>query len=163
MARRVRHRPVASAHPPPDVMTVEEIRYWLGALTEKYGWGNAGLARTLGTKPTYIYGKARGTKWIYRTEQLRFSKVLKRIIAGELVYRRGQRIYVLSGCQLADHPVPLPQPVRYEFDFKGGMLQRILARKAGTSTVPSFKKALENAGRWRECTFPEEERRERDT
>lgn len=161
MARRVRHRPVASAHPPPDVMTVEEIRYWLRALTDKYGWGPTGLASALGTKHTYIWGKAHGTAWIYRTEQLRFSKVLKRIIAGELVHSPGY--YVRATCKLADHPVPLPQPVRYEFDYKGGMLQRILARKAGTSTVPSFKKALENAGRWRECTFPEEERRERDT
>lgn len=143
-------------------MTVEEIRYWLDALLHKHGWGPNGLARTLGTKtPGAIINKAKGESWIYRTEQLRYSRVLKRIIAGELVYRPAQ--YILAGCQLVDHPVPLPQPVRYEFNFQVGNLRRFLPRMAGTSTVPSFQGALKNASRWRDCTFPEDERRERDT
>ena len=146
--------------PPPGVMTVEEIRYWLGALRTKHGWGVAGLARALGCSPGSVYGKTKGSSWIFRTEQLRFSRVLKRIIAGELVYRPGE--YILAGCVLADHPVPLPQPVRHEFDFVTGKLIRFLPRTEGQSTVPSFQAALKNAGRWRECTFPEDERRERD-
>lgn len=156
--------------PPPGVMTAEEIRYWLNVLTRKYGWSPIALGRVLGMKhPQGIYGKRKGTHWIYRTEQLRFSRVLKRIIDGELIFvpwvRKRVEVFpaVPGHAVLADHPVPLPQPVRYEFDFKAGMLQRILWRKRGTSTIPSFKKALQNAGRWRDCTFPEEERRERDT
>lgn len=143
-------------------MTEEEIRYWLNALLYKHGWGPRGLARTLGMRDMTggVINKASGRSWIYRTEQLRFSRVLKRIIAGELVYRPAE--YILAGCKLVDHPVPLPQPVRHEFNFQTGKMVRILPRQQGTSTVPSFQAAMKNAGRWRDCTFPEDERRERD-
>lgn len=153
---------LAYVKPPPGVMTAEEIRYWLNALLTVHGWTPTGLGRTLGMKhpAQHIPGKANGTNWLYRTEQLRFSRVLKRIISGELVHR--PYTHILSGCRLADHPVPLPQPVRYEFDPQVGKVVRILPRREGTSTVPSFQTALKNAGRWRECTFPVEERRERD-
>lgn len=149
---------------PPGVMTVEEIRYWLLALPAKHGWEKLALSRTLGIKDRTsgsIRGKARGTQWIYRTEQKRFSQVLKRIIAGELVcvpWQRAVRGYAV----IADHPVPLPQPVQYQFSFKRGLVSKVLPRHERVSRVPSFRTAMKNAGRWRECTFPEDERRERD-
>lgn len=92
------------------------------------------------------------------------SRILPRIISGELICRRS--INRKGGADLAEHPVPLPQPARGAFNLKTGKVERILPRMKGQSTVPSFQAALKDAGRWRDCTFTEEElkeRRERDT
>ena len=107
--------------PPPDVMTVEEIRYWLTMLMVKYGWGPVPIERTLGMGagrwPGYtVKGKASGVNWIYRSEQIRWSKVLKRIIAGEIAYEPARKWRVV----VVDFPRPLPQPQRHAFDMLRG-------------------------------------------
>lgn len=157
--------------PADDVMSVNEIRYWLKEIPEKHGWRQHAFARALGTKYSEILKKVSGKSWIYRTEHLRYSRVLKRIISGELICDPGtprkRKIVIIPRIPphavVATNPRPLPQPVRSTFDFATGKLAHIYPRREKESPIPSFQTALKNAGRWRECTFPVEERRERDT
>jgi len=139
----------------PDVMSQQEIRWWIQELRRR-GWRQNCLGRTLGlANPRSVWRKADGREWIYRSEQIRMSYVLRRIISGELVQLEGGKRGRpdLNGrvakAVIADHPQPLHQPPQFHID---------LARRAQVSWVipgppppalPNFRTLLENPRQWR--------------
>lgn len=127
---------------PPDCMSCEEIRFWLRELREHHHYGHKTLVRALGARnETSLRRKADGRAWIYPTEQTRWSAVLKRIISGELKYIPPlQR----KGCfVIADHPVPLVQPLRMNFDLRTGKVSQRSRLELPAPTLPSFRTLLE--------------------
>jgi hypothetical protein len=112
--------------PPPDVMSQAEIREWLTFLRVNYGHRHL---RRLLVCPGWRK-KADGREWIYPTQQVRFSHVLKRIIAGE----------VPEYC-----PRIIPRP-RINFDIKTGRFT-IAPPEPPRPKLPSFKQLLENPPR----------------
>ena len=138
--------------PPPDVMSCDEIRWWLKALTTRYHWQKKPLARLLGTERTRFYDKITGKRWLFPSEQIRYSHILKRIISGELVLIPGRR----GGCPpkwpgkvvIADFPVPLAQPPRFRFDLRTGKVERPSPHETPGPALPSFKTLLDNPEKW---------------
>jgi hypothetical protein len=140
---------------PPDCMSCDEIRWWITELLDHHGWPNMALARTLGLKyPTNLRGHASGRVWLWPTRQMRFSRVLKRIISGELVCRRLKYYKTAfpgwSGVAvIADHPVPLKMRPKMQFDLKTGRLSQVSVFERPAAKLPSFKTLLDNPERWR--------------
>jgi len=149
--------------PPPHVMSQQEIRWWIQELRRR-GWRQSCLGRTLGlANPRNVWRKADGREWIYRSEQIRMSYVLRRIISGELVQLEGREIKGafpgrVARAVLADRPEPLHQPAQFHID---------LARRARVSWVipppplpalPNFKTILENVQPWESTPWPGTER-----
>jgi hypothetical protein len=102
-----------------------------------------------------VGAKASGKAWISGTEQIRMSYVLKRIISGELVCIPGKPGRAKGGgyqpgnAVLADHPVPLRQPLKMVFYFKLGRLRMVPVREPPGQSLPSFKTELNNPPKWK--------------
>jgi hypothetical protein len=132
--------------PPKDCMSCEEIRFWLGELRYRHGYGWLSLCRVLGVQlknDSRLRRKADGRSWIYPTEQTRWSAVLKRIISGELKYV--PPVMLPGKFVLADHPVPLVQPLRMNFDFRTGKVTQRSRLELPAPTLPSFRTLLERS------------------
>lgn len=136
-------------HAPPGTMSCDEIRWWLAELRRR-GWGTKVMGRTLGMKACHtVWQLLTPKRWIYPTEQIRFSEVLKRIIAGELVCvpgRGGGGPKAKNNAVVAEHPVPLAMPNRYTVDLKTGRLT-ITPSRPPDWRLPTFQTLLKNAPR----------------
>lgn len=122
-------------------MSCAEIRWWLAELRRR-GWREATLGHALGAY-SHIDDKARGTNWIYPSEQIRFSHRLHKIIAGEIVIGHNK-----SGLRqvpmLAAHPVPIPTPMKMVFDMKVGRCRLVPQVRFPENPLPIFSTALDN-------------------
>jgi len=130
-------------------MSVEEIRWWLTELLDR-GWGRNVLARTLGlTQERTLRAKASGKAWIYRTEQIRMSYVLKRIISGELVCINGKPGRGNAGnAVIADRPQPLRPGLHWHVDLRRGTAY-LEPTEPPPTPLPNFRTLLENPRPWR--------------
>ena len=125
--------------PPPDVMSKDEIRAWLAYLLPV--WGSKALTKVLALR-TGVRSKVTGASWIYPTEQVRLSHVLKRIISGELILVDGKAV-------IAPYPKALVGPLRGWFDMKAGRIRY----ESGfpQPQLPSFKSLLDNPPKRKGC------------
>lgn len=138
--------------PPPGVMSCEEIRWWMLELHRR-GWNRGVMQRTLGMHH-HDLRKAYGKDWIYPTEQVRFSRQLKKIISGELVLKartlRGHRSTKGQPATkrgfdavLAENPQPLRMPMKMGFDMKTGRIKLTPQFMPPENPLPNFKKIWE--------------------
>lgn len=114
------------------------------------GWNRGVMQRTLGMKH-HNWSKANGKDWIYPTEQIRFSRQLRKIIAGELVlkvYPRPSAYQRKQDAVLTEKPVPLVPPLRKAYSVKLGRLVDVPAYTPPENPLPDFKRALDNLRRW---------------
>ena len=132
-----------------DVMSTDEIRWWLKELMDNRGWGACCLTRTLGLvddRKAKVTKKADGRSWIYRGEQRRMSKQLKRIIAGEIVVEnlrrqgRGWR----QRAVLADRPEPLRQGLHWNINLARGARVTLKPPDPPAPILPNFRTAFAN-------------------
>ena len=122
-------------------MTEEEIRFWLKDLRRR-GWPLNALMRALGCEGQ---NWRRDKAWIYWSERPRFSRILKRIIAGELVWVAGKAKCGPNGKKRvveADHPIPLAHPMKIAFDMKTGRLKMIPGVQIPHNRLPTFQNLL---------------------
>jgi hypothetical protein len=126
-------------------MSTDEIRWWLMEL-HRQGWSWQCLGRTLGISRPDMHGKADGSNWIYRSEQIRFSFMLKRIISGELVQVGRGTAYHQHQAVQADHPQPVRTPPHWHINLARGTAE-LRAPEGPAPILPSFKTLLENP-RW---------------
>src|SRR5215472_1503033 len=86
-------------HPPPrsaaDVLSADELRYWIDQFRRNpdLGWSHCrlALARFLGIDPPGLRSKIRHGRtqaWIYPGEQIRFTRQIRRLLAGEVIPRQ---------------------------------------------------------------------------
>lgn len=137
-------------------MSCDEIRYWIRELVENEALGWKGrktaIATALGIHTdracAHLSRKLDPDCWIYPGEQIRFSKGIGRILAGELVCRL--RTGVHRGVPsyrpvLADDPKPLALPKRLRYNLGTGRLEHVSSPLVSRPTMPSFKDVLRNA------------------
>jgi hypothetical protein len=130
-------------------MSCDEIRWWLCELRRR-GWNSSELQRALAIRGN-IGHKASGRAWIYPTEQIRMSHVLRRIISGELVLgppRWTSHSTWRCDAMLATRPEPLRMPLKMVFDFHRGRLALTPSHTPPENPLPSFKTLLNNPRRW---------------
>lgn len=143
-------RPFNRDHPhirsPKGAMSCEEIRCHVRELLENpaHGWKAYALGRALGfgdrSPDSSLKSKLRRS-WIYPGEQLRMSRQLARVLAGEI-------ICVDRKAVIADKPVPLRLPVRFRYNLAAGAIERVqhspLTRNVVLPTFRSLMLAPEN-------------------
>lgn len=109
------------------------------------GWDRGVYARYFGMRDAN-WRKAFGKQWIYPTEQLRLSRQLKRVIAGEIVLaprlkKNGQPYKREHVAVLAAQPVPLAMPMKLTFDFAARRF-RMVPQRQPQNPLPSFQTLL---------------------
>lgn len=127
-------------------MSCEEIRYWLKWLREQ-GWKDGPLGLALGVDRNNIRLKISGRSFIYVTEQRRLSKLIPRILSGELMMVKGQqgrRGYAPIVVAIADDPKPMKAPPQMAYDFKSGRLCWRVPRFGHTATIPGWNRGIAN-------------------
>jgi hypothetical protein len=139
-------RPFNNDHPhvrsPEGVMSCAEIRYWIAELFKT--WPKKALARALSIDAPGLKSKLRRS-WIMPGEQIRFSRVIDRILSGELIcVKIGNRYEAV----IAEKPVPLQGQTRLKFDLRSGRLQWQRPRIAPDPVLPAFHKGLGQFERW---------------
>jgi len=151
----------APHRPPPDMMTLGEIKWWILELRRR-GWRQNSLGRVLGfSNPRSIMRKASGKEWFRGGEQRRASRQLRRIVAGELIQREGRKCGRpdlggrIAYAVIATHPVPLTAPLKLKFDFnwkRGGvhLVPDPECMMLPASKVRSFRALFDNPPKWRE-------------
>ena len=130
-------------------MSCDEIRFWIRELLENHGWRKIALARAVGiwTDGRHAGGhlarKLDADEWIYPGEQIRFSRGLKRVLAGEIVqvHLGGRR----WGAVVASNPVPLRLPTRMRYNLSSGRLEYAPTVLDCKPTLPSFRDVLSRA------------------
>jgi len=149
--------PFTRDHPhiksPKGVMSCDEIRFWIRYLLEQEGWRPLVLARAIGIHTDnrhaggHVRRKLDADEWIYPGEQIRFTRGLRRVLAGELVCRHlgGNK----WGCVVADNPVPLRLPTRMRYNLAAGRLEYAPTTLECKPSLPSFRDVLTRAERWR--------------
>lgn len=137
------YKPSILWHVPDGTMSCDEIRFWLNECVHRHHWPKVLFGRVLGCKnprKCNINEMMTGRTWIYRMQQVRFTRALKRILSGELVPippgKAGR------GCAaravLATNPKPLVPPNRFVYDRRTGKLK--LVPWGFESPLPSFQK-----------------------
>lgn len=156
-------KPFYHEHPlrdtPPGALSCEELRFWIRWLLKTPGtpWPKQALGRAMGcggrgpgtTLNAKIYDKTR--VWIYPSEQLRFTKQLPKILAGELepCTVPGKRGHLRHAARVAAHPKPMRLPMRWRYDLKRGKLERHPFRTPQyRDTLPAFSTLMERCERW---------------
>lgn len=131
---------------------------------KRRGWTRGVMQRTLGM-PHADWRKANGKEWIYPTEQVRYSRQLRKIISGELVLRQRTRKVKTHGKNLrgvkkqggeagegitlggvpvwdaviADKPEPLRMPMKMSFDIRTGKVGMKPQYLPPENPLPNFK------------------------
>jgi hypothetical protein len=81
-------------------------------------------------------------RWIFPNEQARWSKTMRRILAGELTWGKVDgKIAVF----LADDPKPLTPPQRWRYDLATGRMQRVQRPLTARPMMPSFASVFSDA------------------
>jgi hypothetical protein len=133
------------------VLSCDELRYWMKELytNPALGWaGHSGcLASAFGIDGACPAGTYKGCfrrSWIYPGQQLRFSRQLAKILAGEIVCRKvgGHHKAVL-----ADSPQPLRLPTRMRYDLGAGRLGWAPTVVPTGPRLPSFKELFSHPTR----------------
>jgi hypothetical protein len=147
--------PFTKDHPhirsPQGIMSCEELRYWIRELLEVHHWRPLPLARACGIHTAndraggHIRRKLTGG-WIYPGEQIRFTRGIRRILAGELVCMHLGG--VKWGCVVASHPVPLKLPSRLRYNLTSGRLEYVSTSTETRPSLPSFADVLSKPLRW---------------
>jgi hypothetical protein len=134
-----------------DLMSVDEIRWWLKELMERRGWGTRVLGRTMGLRnPQCVMAKADGRQWIYPRERIRMSHQLRRIISGELVCINGKPGRGNAGkAVIADYPQPLRLPIQWHINLKRKDPFEWREQTPPLPTLPNFRTLLENPRTWK--------------
>jgi hypothetical protein len=135
-------------------VSADELRWWMRELdtNQIYGWAGhpTALARAFGFNDSSPVSsmrskyRERNRAWIYPSEQLRFSRQLKKLLAGEIICRQvGTRWQAV----VADAPQALRQPVRFRYNLARGGLEWVRVGGSPGSVLPSFKTLMSAAPR----------------
>lgn len=120
-------------------MSTEELRYYIAFLIER--WPKKCLARTLGA---YDYGSLASKlkkSWIYPGEQIRFTRMIDRILSGELVPVRGggRGSRIRDEAVVASNPIPMADPPRLKYSLKERRLGWVAPRARVRPQLLSFQ------------------------
>jgi hypothetical protein len=141
-------------------MSCDEIRYWIREIITNPDWGWKGRGTAIATVLGIHTGRSANSHlrrkldpdcWIYPGEQIRFTKGLRRILAGEVKVVEGRcprgraRTWNVV---VVDNPVPLPRPRRLRYNLATGRLEHVTDPLESRPSIPSFKDALRNAPVW---------------
>lgn len=140
-------------------MCQDELRYWIREFlyNPAFGWSRCKLAfaRFLGIDLSGLRSKLREGRtraWIYPGEQIRFSRQVRRLLAGEMVPKqmRASSGQMRWEAVVADHPRPIHRqgPLRFRVDLARGRWGWEVA-PSYAPPLPSFRALLE-----REEPFP---------
>lgn len=139
----------------PKVLSCAELVYWFRELLENHALGWAGhpaaLARALdvmGVKPSAsLKAKARRVNpaWIYPSEQCRYSRSVKQVLAGEIICRK---VGTYWQAVIAYHPVPLSVRPLWRYDLARGRLERRAVPLSYANPLPSFAGLFAGAKTW---------------
>jgi hypothetical protein len=149
----MRRRP----HPPPriapDVMSQDELRHYIHEFlfNPAFGWSNSklALARFFGIDLHGLKSKIRQGRtqaWFVGGEQIRFTRQIRHLLAGEVVPERRRAPSGQLRCEavLADHPQPVRLPGRLRFNLAKARVEWVPPVAPSYSpTVPSFRTAIE--------------------
>jgi hypothetical protein len=135
-------------------MGEEEVKWWLRELIERHGWPVSCLGRTLGLSQGYkgqVRSKMDGRSWIYETERIRMSYVLKRIISGELVPKplRTPGGRMRWEAVIADHPQPLRLPIQWHINLARKDPFEWRVEEPPPPALPNFRTLLDNPREFR--------------
>lgn len=142
-----RNSPWPHWKPPPDVMSCEEIRWWMRELRRR-GWNRGVTQRALGMRfHNWVKAYPDGA-WIYPGEQIRFSRALGRIIRGEVVMQvtgksghgRGQRAQ--EAVLVVRNQQPLPMPMQMKYDMRARRFRIVPQQVPPENPLPDFKKLV---------------------
>ena len=144
---------------PPGVLSQEEIRFYLKELIENpaFGWSHAYHALEVAfgmSQPRKHWLRTKLKRaWIYPGEQIRFSRAIQQILAGELVPKRvinpDKRRVVWMPAR-ADVPVPLKvaRGGCWKVDLTSGRLGFLRTEVTFTPEVPSFSTWMKTPKGW---------------
>jgi hypothetical protein len=131
-------------------MSTGELRWWFRRLSTENAWGWAGhpsaLAHAVGLHDKHARSsfnskfRERNAAWIYPGEQLRFSRGVRKILAGQVVCRK---VGAHWQAVVADHPQPLKLPARFRYNLATGGLEWVTVGVSPGSVLPSFKRLLD--------------------
>lgn len=144
---------------PPGVLSCEEIRFYLKELIENpaFGWSHAYAALEIAfgmSNPSKQWLKTKIKRaWIYPAEQIRFSSVIKKILAGEWVPKRlpdGPKGRMVWMPVRADPPVPISAARQgcWKVDLESGRLSFSRPPVSFTPETPAFSAWLRNPKEW---------------
>lgn len=131
--------------PPPDVMSCEEIRWWMRELRRR-GWNRGATQRALGM-PKQDWRKADGKEWIYPREQIRFSRQLGRIIRGEVVLHEPGFGFHVQDALINPNPTPLRMPMQMKYDMQARRFRLVPMLPPPENPLPNFKRLLDKPPR----------------
>ncbi len=143
----------------PDCLSCDEIRFYLRELIQnpQFGWSHAYHALEVAfgmSNPGKQWLKTKIKRsWIYPGEQIRFSKVIREILAGELVPKRlpdgpkGRMVWMPAR---ADHPIPIKAARGgcWKVDLQHGTLAFSRPPVTFTQGAPDFSSWLRNPKQW---------------
>jgi hypothetical protein len=138
-----------------DVMSQDELRHWISEFlyNPAFGWSRSKLAfaRFLGIDLSGLRSKLRAAPtraWIYPGEQIRFSRQIRRLLAGELIPKqmRAPSGQLRWEAVLADHPQPIRRHelARPRFDLATVRLRWEVA-PSSAPPLPSLRTLFERA------------------
>ena len=137
-----------------DMLSCEEILYWLRELSKNPHWGWArnrtNLARALGWRKNpkqCMDSKLRGG-WIYPTEQVRLSERIQMVLAGNVIPNYEGR---KASFEYVNPPrPPVKPPAKYRVSLgKNGPMFHVAQFKPPTATLPDFKSVFAKARLWK--------------
>lgn len=143
----------------PDCLSCDEIRFYLKQLIENpdFGWSHAYLAleRAFGMPQPLKHRLRTKLKrsWIYPGEQIRFSRAIREILAGELVPKSivhpGAKRVVWMPAR-AENPVPIraAQKGCWKVDVQSGRLSFSRPPVGFTQEAPAFSTWLRDPKEW---------------
>jgi len=138
-----------------EVLSCEQIRWWLRELSDNPHWGwarnRSNLARALGFHGEHAYENMRNKNtgaWIYPSEQIRLSIRIRLILNGHIVpdYNRRPHSYIY-----ANPPRPVaPPPAKLAVSTsRTGPRLKVERFEPPSQRLPDFREVFNNAKLWK--------------
>lgn len=138
----------------PDVLSCEEILYWIKELSRNplYGWSRnkSNLARALGFRKHALEcmnSKTYGA-WIWPSEQVRISERIKLILAGHVIPKYNCYPHSFEYVNPPRPPAKPPAKLRVATHPDGPMLH-VEPFQPPVRKLPDFKNVFKNARLWK--------------
>lgn len=127
---------------PAHAMSCDELRFYIRFLLDR--WPPSLVARLLAIDLAGLKSKLRRS-WIYPGEQLRFTKAIDRILAGEL---RPVKIGRTWHAELVERPVPIKVPPRMVLNLETMRLHYVPPRITRNQVLPAFHTGFNKFETW---------------
>lgn len=138
----------------PEILSCQEIQYWIRELSSNPSWGWAqnktNLGRALGFakfSKASMLSKLRKS-WIYPTEQVRLSERIRLIVNGYLIPNYDVKPATYEYVNPPRPPAKPPAKFRVSVGSDGPMFH-VEQFKAPTVGMPDFKSVFQSARLWK--------------